>query len=183
MFGLGAELGQAMNEHCFDYLDAPVARLHSEPTPHPFAPSLERAMIVTADRIAQAARDVVSGVARPIARAAARRVGRAAGDAAPPPAAAPPKPGVIAPRARVAVADGVPIKMPFGDLTVSEGKLVRWLKAVDQHVAARETIAEIETDKALVEIEAPAAGRLVQRIHESGDMVKMGETIGVIRER
>src|SRR3712207_8597642 len=44
MCGVGAELGQAMNELAFDDLDAPVGRLHTDPVSHPFAPSLERAM-------------------------------------------------------------------------------------------------------------------------------------------
>ena len=35
MCGVGAELGQAMNELAFDELDAPVGRLHTEPTSHP----------------------------------------------------------------------------------------------------------------------------------------------------
>ena len=38
MFGVGAELAQAMNEFCFDDLDGPVARLHTAPVTHPFAP-------------------------------------------------------------------------------------------------------------------------------------------------
>ena len=61
MCGVGAELGQAMNELAFDELDAPVARLHTEPMSHPLAPSLERAMLVDADKIAEAARGCVDG--------------------------------------------------------------------------------------------------------------------------
>ena len=50
--------------------------------------------------------------------------------------------------------------MPFGDLTVSEGRVIAWLKAVGDAGAAGELVAEIETDKAVVEIEAPEAGTL-----------------------
>ena len=49
------------------------------------------------------------------------------------------------------------ITMPFGDLTVSEGTVVAWLKAVGDAVKAGELVAEIETDKAVVEIEAPVS--------------------------
>ena len=70
--------------------------------------------------------------------------------------------------------------MPFGDLTVSEGKLVRWLKKPGDAVAAQEIVAEIETDKAVVEIEAPASGVLAEVLQEAGAVVKMGETIAVI---
>ena len=77
--------------------------------------------------------------------------------------------------------DEAAIVMPFGDLTVSEGRLVGWLKALGEPVSAGETVAEIETDKALVEIEAPAAGRLVAIEQPVGAVVPMGGRIGRIR--
>jgi 2-oxoisovalerate dehydrogenase E1 component len=70
--------------------------------------------------------------------------------------------------------------MPFGDLTVSEGKLVKWLKAVGDVVKAGEVVAEIETDKAVVEIEAPVAGRLSAIEQPVGATVPMGGRIGAI---
>ena len=51
MCGLGGEIAQAINELAFDELDAPPGRLHTAPTSHPFAPVLERAMLVDAARI------------------------------------------------------------------------------------------------------------------------------------
>ena len=63
MCGVGAELGQAMNELVFDELDAPVGRLHTEPVIHPLAPALERAMLVDAEKIAVAAKGIVAGAA------------------------------------------------------------------------------------------------------------------------
>jgi 2-oxoisovalerate dehydrogenase E1 component len=77
------------------------------------------------------------------------------------------------------VGDGEPITMPFGDLTVSEGTIVRWLKAAGDTVAANEVVAEIETDKAVVEIEAPVAGKLA--IEQAvGAVVPMGGRIGAV---
>ncbi len=70
--------------------------------------------------------------------------------------------------------------MPFGDLTVSEGKLVRWVKKLGDRVAAGELVVEIETDKAVVEVEAPCGGRLVQLLEQEGAVVKMGQQIAVI---
>ena len=70
--------------------------------------------------------------------------------------------------------------MPFGDLTVSEGRLVRWLKQVGDPVAVGEVVVEIETDKAVVEVESPCAGTLAQLLQAEGDMVQMGQQIGVI---
>lgn len=70
--------------------------------------------------------------------------------------------------------------MPFGDLTVSEGKLVRWLKKVGDKVAAGEVVVEIETDKAVVEVEAPCDGTMAQLLEQEDAVVKMGQQIAVI---
>ena len=72
--------------------------------------------------------------------------------------------------------------MPFGDLTVSEGKIVRWLKAVGDAVKAGELIAEIETDKAVVEIEAPVSGALAAIDEPVGAVVQMGGRIGGVKK-
>ena len=71
--------------------------------------------------------------------------------------------------------------MPFGDLTISEGRIVRWAKAVGDAVKAGELVAEIETDKAVVEIEAPVSGVLASIAEPVGAVVKMGARIGVVR--
>ena len=184
-FGVGAEIGQSIQEACFDHLDGPVARLHTDFVSHPFAPSLERAMLVNTDRIVAAARRVLAGEALPIRRPRAAGIDRAA-PAPVAPVAAPAPAAVVEASASAtpAVAEvqvaGTAIKMPFGDLTVSEGKLVRWLKQPGDTVQAKETVVEVETDKAVVEIEAPVAGRLGPHLRGAGEIVKMGETIGSV---
>jgi 2-oxoisovalerate dehydrogenase E1 component len=175
-FGVGAELAQAMNELAFDQLDAPVGRLHTDPVSHPFAPALERAMTVDAAKVAAAARDVIAGRA-PESR---RWRGVGPGIVAPVAAAASIKPAAPLPPA-VRPAEGEPITMPFGDLTVSSGKIVRWLKDQGDKVVAGETLVEVETDKAVVEIEAPAAGILARIEEMAGTTVQMGQRIGVVR--
>jgi 2-oxoisovalerate dehydrogenase E1 component len=70
--------------------------------------------------------------------------------------------------------------MPFGDLTVSQGKLIRWAKAKGDRVREGELVAEIETDKAVVEIEAPASGILRSIEAQVGQVVAMGARIGGI---
>jgi 2-oxoisovalerate dehydrogenase E1 component len=82
---------------------------------------------------------------------------------------------------RLEAAEGEPIIMPFGDLTVSEGKVVRWAKQVGDKVSAGELVAEIETDKAVVEIEAPIAGVLARILEPAGAVVPMGGQIGLVR--
>jgi 2-oxoisovalerate dehydrogenase E1 component len=184
MCGLGAEIAQSINELAFDELDAPPGRLHTTPVSHPFAPVLERAMLVTPERIAEAVLGVIDG--RPPVPDHWRGQGRSAPAAPTPvasegakPAAAPaPAPAPVA----MAEEPGTdePIKMPFGDLTVSEGKLIGWLRGVGDRVQAGDVVAEIETDKAVVEIEAPVSGTLSRIDVEVGAMVPMGGRIGGI---
>ncbi|HET9069092.1 MAG TPA: thiamine pyrophosphate-dependent enzyme [Amaricoccus sp.] len=179
MCGIGAEIAQAINELAFDELDAPVGRLHPFATTHPFAPVLERAMLVDTPRIVEAARQVVAGV--PPVPDHWRAPGLAAAIAPVPSAAAPAPASPVAAKPPVA-ADEIGITMPFGDLTVSEGRLVAWLKAVGDPIAEGELVAEIETDKAVVEIESPGAGTLSAIEEEVGAMVPMGGRIGRVRK-
>jgi 2-oxoisovalerate dehydrogenase E1 component len=83
--------------------------------------------------------------------------------------------------APVAAGDGEPITMPFGDLTISEGTIVGWLKKEGDAVKAGEIVAEIETDKAVVEIEAPVDGTLGPIEQPKGTVVPMGGRIGSVR--
>jgi 2-oxoisovalerate dehydrogenase E1 component len=180
MCGIGAELGQAMNELAFDYLDAPAGRLHPEALPHPLAPALEKAMLVDTGKIIEAARNVIAGKP-PLLRH--WRVSADTEKLAPASAAEVPKSAAraVKPQTQSHLIEGEPITMPFGDLTISEGRIVSWKKAEGDAVRAGETVAEIETDKSVVEIEAPATGRLAQIIEPAGAIVKMGGRIGVIQ--
>jgi 2-oxoisovalerate dehydrogenase E1 component len=185
MCGMGGEIAQTINELAFDELDGPVGRLHTAPTSHPFAPVLERAMIVDTGRIVDGVRKVIAG--KPPVPDHWYTTGIKA-DAAPAPAPAvvagpAPVAAAPAPAATPAVAAGEEaILMPFGDLTVSEGKLVKWLKAVGDAVKEGDVVAEIETDKAVVEIEAPAAGTLSRIDQQVGAVVPMGGQIGAIKK-
>ena len=180
MCGLGGEIAQAINELAFDELDAPPGRLHTAPTSHPFAPVLERAMLVDTARIVQGVRDVIAG--RPPVPDHWHTIGlksAAPAKSTPAPLKAA-QPAVQAPAP--AAGDDEPVRMPFGDLTVSEGTVVKWLKAVGDPVKEGELIAEIETDKAVVEIEAPISGRLSAIDQPVGAVVPMGGRIGGVKK-
>jgi len=56
------EVAMRVNEHAFDYLDAPIARVCAADVPVPMSPTLEDAAVPTADRIAEAARRLVGKV-------------------------------------------------------------------------------------------------------------------------
>ncbi|MBV8911524.1 MAG: hypothetical protein JOZ05_00635, partial [Acetobacteraceae bacterium] len=174
-FGVGAELGQSVMELAFDWLDAPVARLHTGPVTHPFGPALERAMLVGAEQIAAAARELLQGRVREPAR------WRGGVNAPRPISATPERQAPPGPPAQTPRLEGEPVTMPFGDLTVDSGKLVRWVREDGARVKQGELVAEVETDKALVEIEAPAAGVLRHLVTAAGSRVKMGEAIGAVR--
>ena len=70
--------------------------------------------------------------------------------------------------------------MPALEMAQESGKLVRWLKPEGASVAKGEPIMEIETDKVMVEIEAPASGMLANIIAREGDVVPVGQTIAWI---
>jgi len=70
--------------------------------------------------------------------------------------------------------------MPRMGADMVEGKLVCWLKREGEAVRKGEAIAEIETDKANLEVEAPAAGLLQRIVAHEGETVAVGASIGVI---
>jgi 2-oxoisovalerate dehydrogenase E1 component len=180
MCGMGGEIAQAINELAFDELDGPVGRLHTAPTSHPFAPVLERAMLVDAARIVEGVRDVIAGTPPVPDHWHATGIKATTVSTAVPTASA--VAVVPVPASVTAVPGDEPINMPFGDLTVSEGTLVKWLKVVGDVVTEGDVVAEIETDKAVVEIEAPATGTLSAIEQPVGAVVPMGGRIGTIKK-
>ena len=70
--------------------------------------------------------------------------------------------------------------MPALGVAQEKGTLLNWLKAEGQSVTKGEPLMEIETDKATVEIEAPASGILTNVTASVGDEVPVGNKIAVI---
>ena len=64
--------------------------------------------------------------------------------------------------------------------TMEEGRIVKWSKAVGDAVKTGETLAEVETDKAVMEIVARADGQLLKQLVAEGATVPVGEAVGVI---
>jgi pyruvate dehydrogenase E2 component (dihydrolipoamide acetyltransferase) len=63
---------------------------------------------------------------------------------------------------------------------MEEGTVQTWLKQVGDSVERGEAIAEIETDKTTVEMEAMASGTLVEIVCEAGSEAAVGAVIAVI---
>ena len=72
------------------------------------------------------------------------------------------------------------VVMPQMGFDMQEGTIVRWLKQEGDEVSRGEPIAEIETDKAIVEMEAFASGVLLKTVVGEGQTVPVGQAIAVI---
>ena len=76
-----------------------------------------------------------------------------------------------------------PVRMPALSPTMTEGKVAKWLKAEGDAVSSGDVIAEIETDKATMEIESIDDGVLAKIMVPAGsDDVAVNSVIGVILE-
>lgn len=73
-------------------------------------------------------------------------------------------------------------KFPDVGEGITEGEIVKWEVKEGQKVGEHQTIAKIETDKAIVEIPSPKAGTILKIYHKEGDTVKVGETLVTIGE-
>lgn len=72
------------------------------------------------------------------------------------------------------------IFMPKVGMDMKEGRLIRWLKEIGDHVEKDEPIMEIETDKITMETEAPATGILLAKLIDDETTVPVLQTIGYI---
>ena len=70
--------------------------------------------------------------------------------------------------------------MPALEMAQETGKLVAWRKAEGDSVAKGEPLLEIETDKAVLEVESPADGILAGISEQAGAVVPVGKTIAWI---
>src|SRR5262245_53806179 len=74
----------------------------------------------------------------------------------------------------------IELKVPEVGESVHEVQIGRWLKREGDSVALDENLVELETDKASMELPAPAAGVLGQILKREGDMVVVGDIIGYL---
>ena len=75
------------------------------------------------------------------------------------------------------------INMPKLGFDMAEGLLVRWMKAEGDAVEQGEVLAEIETDKATVEVESEATGIILKHLVAEDSIVPIGAPITVIGEQ
>ncbi|HSL44988.1 MAG TPA: dihydrolipoamide acetyltransferase family protein [Anaerolineales bacterium] len=72
------------------------------------------------------------------------------------------------------------ISMPKLGFDMQEGVLIRWVKNEGEDVNKGDVLAEIETDKATVEVESSASGVVRKLLVEAGSVVPVGDPIAVV---
>jgi pyruvate dehydrogenase E2 component (dihydrolipoamide acetyltransferase) len=63
---------------------------------------------------------------------------------------------------------------------ITEGEVKKWLVKEGDTIEADQSLAEVETDKAVVEIPSPTAGKVLGLRFDEGDIVKVGQVLAVI---
>ena len=76
----------------------------------------------------------------------------------------------------------IEIKSPTFPESVADGTVANWVKKEGESVDQDEIIAEIETDKVVLEVVAPSNGVLTKIIKHEGDVVNSAEIIGEFDE-
>jgi 2-oxoglutarate dehydrogenase E2 component (dihydrolipoamide succinyltransferase) len=74
----------------------------------------------------------------------------------------------------------IEVQVPQLSESVAEGTLASWKKKIGEAVARDEVLIDIETDKVVLEVPAPAAGVLVEIVKADGETVVSGELIAKI---
>lgn len=74
----------------------------------------------------------------------------------------------------------VRVLLPRWGMTMTEGTIIRWLKDVGDVVVQGEPLFEVDSDKAVVEAEAPVSGRLTRILAPAGETVNVGAPIAEI---
>ena len=76
----------------------------------------------------------------------------------------------------------IEIKVPPLPESVSDATLVAWHKSVGDGVARDENLVDLETDKVVLEVPAPAAGTLTKIVVEDGATVVAGDLLAILEE-
>lgn len=76
----------------------------------------------------------------------------------------------------------IPVHMAKLGYDMATGRIASWSRKVGDSITRGDVIAEIETDKTAVEMEALVSGQLVEIVHPAGDEVPVGGVIGFIED-
>lgn len=76
----------------------------------------------------------------------------------------------------------IEIKVPPLPESVSDATLVAWHKAIGESVSRDENLVDLETDKVVLEVPAPANGTIIKIVAENGATVKAGDLLAILEE-
>ena len=76
----------------------------------------------------------------------------------------------------------IELKVPEVGESITEVQIGPWKKQEGDVVALDETVVEIESDKATVELPAPMAGTITRILKAAGEQATVGEVIGLMEE-
>jgi pyruvate dehydrogenase E2 component (dihydrolipoamide acetyltransferase) len=76
----------------------------------------------------------------------------------------------------------IPLTLPKVGLVMENARVVRWLKAPGDEVRLGEPLLELETEKSVVEIEAAAAGRLLETLLQAGAPARIGDVLAWLED-
>lgn len=76
----------------------------------------------------------------------------------------------------------IEIKVPQLPESVSDATLVAWHKNAGEAVARDENLVDLETDKVVLEVPAPASGTIAKILVENGDTVVAGDVLAILEE-
>ena len=74
----------------------------------------------------------------------------------------------------------VELKVPSVGESVTEVQIGQWRKREGDRVERDESVVEIESDKATVDLLAPSAGTIAKMLKKQGETAAVGETIGYL---
>ena len=73
-----------------------------------------------------------------------------------------------------------PIRMPKLTPSMQEGRIVAWLKSTGDAVEEGEPLLQVETDKAVMDVESPQSGTLIAIRQEQGSRVPVNTIIAFV---
>ncbi len=78
------------------------------------------------------------------------------------------------------MAEELELKVPSVGESITEVQVGKWHKSIGQRVEKDENVVELESDKATVDLPAPATGAISKILKQSGQTAAVGEVIGYV---
>ncbi len=76
----------------------------------------------------------------------------------------------------------IEVKVPVLPESISDATVAQWYKSVGEQVSRDENLLDLETDKVMLEVTAPADGVIEKIVHKEGSIVTENEVVAIIKE-